>query len=171
MKLVAAVAGLLVGLLLVGAAGMWLAPRLRPATQTLAAPAGVVPDRSSGMPAPATRDPATPLRTPRSEDQRLRDAVTRQRIPFYRFLHDQFADSIEHAAEMTDVETIDLVVRKADNETILHIVQQALAPRARQYGFERARFYVRNPRGSADPYTVVAEASHDGSGRWNTFWK
>jgi hypothetical protein len=50
-------------------------------------------------------------------------------------------------------------------------VREAIAPTARQYGFERVKFYVRNPIGTVEPYRVVAESSWDGAGRWNTFMK
>ena len=95
----------------------------------------------------------------------------KKRLPFYRFLRQNYGQLIERFSVLEDYDTLDLVVTSGDERTLTGLIQNAIAPSAKQYGFRRVRFYTRNPPKSVDPFTVVAESSEDGSGRWNTFMK
>jgi hypothetical protein len=165
MKAVAAVLGALVGLLIVGI-GAYFALGLKPPWNSKNPP--VASPATGRQAAPA---PQTPISAPLSKEEQLREDLGRQRLPFYRALRENYGSIIERFSVLQDFDTLDLVVSRADEATLMALVQRAIAPTAREYGFRRVRFYTRNPPTAVDPFTVVAESSEDGSGRWNTFMK
>lgn len=165
MKAAAGLLGAVIGLLLVGLAGYLALGRKAPATAPQ--PPVSVPD--AGLSGPPT--PAAPVTAPLSREDQLREELGRKRLPFFRFLRDNYGEIIERFSVLEDFDTLDLVVKQADERTLTSIIQQAIAPSAKQYGFRRVRFYTRNPPNSVEPFKVVAESSEDGSGRWNTFMK
>jgi hypothetical protein len=164
MKAAAGVLGALIGLLLVGA-GAYLAlgrKPLSPAKNPSATPI------SSG---PSSQNQAAPITAPLGKEEELREELGRKRLPFYRFLRENYGQLIERFSVLQDFDTLDLVVTQADESVLTGLIQHAIAPQAKQYGFRRVRFYVRNAPNSVEPFTVIAESSDDGSGRWNTFMK
>ncbi len=101
----------------------------------------------------------------------MREELGRRRLPFYRFLRENYSGTVEHFGVTDALDTLDLVVNRSDDATLQGLLSNAVGPNAKEYGFTRVRFYVPNPPGSADPTTLIAEASYDGAGRWNTFKK
>ena len=168
MKAAAGLLGAVVGLLLVGLAGYFALVRktLSAAPRPPASAETTSPDMSGGAP-----HPSTPVAPPMSREEQLREELGRKRLPFYRYLRDNYGDIIERFSVLDDFDTLDLVVKQADERTLTALIQRAIAPSAKQYGFRRVRFYTRNAPTSVEPFTVVAESSEDGSGRWNTFMK
>jgi hypothetical protein len=166
MKACAGVAGVLVGLAIVVLVALVILPRLKPGAgaSTGAEPAG--PTARTGDPLPGER-----INAPKSETERMQAEIERKRIPYFRMLHDRFGDYIERASVLDDIDTLDLIVKKSDMDTIQWLVQNAVGPTAREYGFERVRFYVSNPINRTEPFSIVAESAWDGSTRWNTFLK
>lgn len=117
------------------------------------------------------RRPEKPIEAPLSRQEEIRQEFSEKRMPFYRRLRERYPDLIQHFGVTDSLDTLDLVVSKADDQTIQSILADAIGPDARQYGFRKVRFYVANPPGSIDPLNLVAESSHDDAGRWNTFRK
>ncbi len=101
----------------------------------------------------------------------MREELGQKRLPFFRFLRQNYGNIIERFSVLEDFDTLDLVIKQDDDRTMAGIIQQAIAPSAKEYGFRRVRFYTRNAPNSVEPFTIVAESSEDGSGRWNTFRK
>ncbi len=164
--------GVLVGLAIVAAAGFLLWPRLNP-SHAPAAPAvrsplepGTGTSRSTEAPRPDR-----PLEAPLNREEELRQQFSEKRIPFYRFLRKNYADVIDRFAVTEDLDALDVVVHKTDDDTLRYVVENAVGPNAKEYGFRKVRFYVANPRGSVEPVTLIAESTVDGTGRWNTFRK
>jgi hypothetical protein len=166
MKACAGAAGAVVGLVLVSLVALYLVPRLKAGSNN--SPSSTQVSAGDNR---ATGVPSERLDVPKSETERLKGEVERKRIPFFQMIHDRFGDQIERASVLDDVDTLDLVVKKGDPDTVQGLVQNAVGPTARQYGFERVRFYVSNPISKVEPYKIVAESSWDGSSRWNTFLK
>jgi len=174
MKAVAGVFGALVGLAIVAGLGFVLFshPASGPANAGSRVgrpdfdPSASATSADAGAPRPEQ-----PLSAPLSREAQLRQDLSRKRIPYFRFLHDNFGDTIEHFSVLDDLDTLDLYVSRSDNKTLMDVVQRAVAPRASEYGFRRVRFYVPNPATAATPFAIVAEATDDGSGRWSIFQK
>jgi hypothetical protein len=166
MKACAAIAGIIVGLAIVVVCGIYIVPRFQAGSGAAAVPHSDFPPKSGSSSGPGER-----IETPPSETERMKKEIERKRIPYFRMIHDKFSDKIVRASVLDDIDTLDLVVKKGDTETLQWIVQNAVGPTAREYGFERVRFYVANPLSKTEPYTIVAESSWDGSTRWNTFLK
>ena len=164
MKACAAVAGVIVGLVIVALAAFVLMGRMKPGAAPVRADNG--PAESSGPTAPSER-----INTPKSEDERMKAEIERKRLPYFKLLHDRFSEQIERAFVLDDIDTLDLIVKKGDQDTVQWLVQNAVGPTAREYGFERVRFYVDNPLNRTEPFKIVAESAWDGSTRWNTFLK
>lgn len=166
MKTCAAIVGTIVGLTIVVVTALYVVPRFSAATN----PRNVRSPKSSGEPS-VPLVPGGRLNAPESETERMKKEIERKRIPYFKKIHDEFSDKIERASVLDDIDTLDLVVKKGDLESIQWLVQNAVGPTARDYGFERVRFYVNNPINRTEPFTIVAESSWDGSTRWNTFLK
>ena len=171
MKGCAGAIGALFGLLILGAVAYWFVlPRVKPgaakppATETAGPTTEPSPDRSNPHPGEA-------IKTPPTAAEQLRADINKKRIPFFHYLHDNYSDVIESSRVLDEMETLDVVVKKADENTLTGLVSAAIAPSAKEYAFNRVRFYLRNPVGSVDPFKVVAESTYDGSGHWNTFFK
>ena len=167
MKVVAGIIGAVVGVVIVAVVAMTLIPRLRGNAAT--APGGTPAEASSANAGPPKPDQR--INAPKTREEELREELARKRVPFFRYLRQNFADQIDHSSVLDDYDTLDLVVKKTDDQTLTALLQNAVAPSAREYGFRRVRWYVRNPVGSADAFTIVAESSYDEGGRWNTFRK
>jgi hypothetical protein len=165
MKAGAAILGALAGLLIVGI-GAWIAFGRKAPALLPAAPSSTVQAADSAAP-----HAGAPVNVPLSKEEKLKEELGEKRLPFFRFLRQNYGDLIERFSVLEDYDTLDLVVRRADERTLTGLVQQAIAPSAKEYGFRRVRFYTRNAPNAVDPFTVVAESSEDGSGRWNTFMK
>jgi hypothetical protein len=165
MKACAAIAGVIVGLSIVVFAALYVIPKLQskpgsPGSGTPTSTTGGGSGLSGGR-----------IETPASDTERMKKEIDRKRIPFFRMIHDNHSDKIVRASVLDDIDTLDLVVKKGDADSVQWIVQNAVGPTAREYGFERVRFYVANPLSKTEPYSIVAESSWDGSTRWNTFLK
>lgn len=166
MKACAALAGVVIGLAAVVLVAMFLVvPRLKAGNGPHLP---VTSSASSGN--PQFGPPPERIEMPKSDIEKMRQDIDRKRIPFFHMINEQFSGEIDHAAVLKDVDTLDLVIKKDTQEAIMAIIQSAVAPTARDYGFTRVRFYVRNPVGSVEPYRVIAESSWDAN-RWNTFLK
>jgi hypothetical protein len=168
MKALAGVMGALIGLLLVGVGGYFALVRKPPPPKQTVSQTG--PDKSLSDPS-ATPHPDKPVNAPVSREEQLKDELGEKRLPFFRFLRQNYGNIIERSSVLDDYDTLDLVVTKQDDATLQGVIQQAIAPSAKQYGFRRVRFYTRNAPNAIEPFTVIAESSEDGSGRWNTFRK
>jgi hypothetical protein len=167
MKAAAAILGALAGLLIVGLGAYFVfGLKNRPAVPTANVPPAQAADTGPGTP-----HPGVAVDVPLSREEKLRDELNAKRLPLYRYLRQNYGDLIERFSVLEDYDTLDLVVKQADEKTLTALVQQAIAPSAKEYGFRRVRFYTRNAPNAVDPFTVVAESSEDGSGRWNTFMK
>lgn len=168
MKVVAGVVGGLVGVLIVVVIAMTVIPRLRghAGVPGPTAEAATGTNTSSGPP-----KPDQPLNAPKTREEQLRQDLAQKRVPFFKYLRQNFSDQIDHFSVLDDYDTLDLVVNKSDDQTISTLLQNAIGPSAREYGFRRVRWYTKNAVGSIEPYTIVAESSYDEGGRWNTFRK
>jgi hypothetical protein len=153
-KIVAAILGVLV----VGGITAFLIPRLSrsPSRPVAHADGGgfALPDKQ--------------IEAPRGREEQLKEELTEKRLPFFRELRQQYGDSIEFRV-LGDPDTLDIVVEKADTESLQSLVSNAISPSARRFGFRRVKFYTRNPRGSVEPIELRAEASYDDAGHWNLF--
>jgi len=162
-----------VGVTLVLLAALVAAPRF------LAGPSGPSGSRSAdaadvygedaGPLAPPRPD--RPIDAPLTREELARAELNRKRLPFYRFLRERFGDLIQHFAVTDEPDTLDVVLSRADDDALQTVLQQAVGPSARQYGFRHVRFHIMNPPGEAEPLALIAEASCDESGRWTTFRK
>lgn len=115
--------------------------------------------------------PDRPLNTPQTKEEEVREEYARRRLPYYKFLKDNYSDIVKNFAVTENLDTLDLEVTKTDDETLANIISNAVSPTAKQYGFRKVRFYVPNPSNSVQPVTLVAESTYDDAGRWNTFKK
>src|SRR2546423_512447 len=150
------VLAVLLGFGAVGAAAYFL---LRPAAPgsaasrptTAQAPPGFEssPARSS---APPTLD--KPILAPLSQEEEIREAMGRKRIPYYKFLRNNYSEVVRHFAVTDNLDTLDLEVARSDNAMLQTILSNAVAPYARQYGFRKVRFYTANPPRSVQPVTL-----------------
>lgn len=158
-----------IGLLIVAALTLLLWPRLAPgrirAGDALPAPSRAAPGVTEAP------QPERPLEAPRSREEQIREELSQKRLPFYRFLRQNYADLIDRFAVIEALDTLDLVVTRDDDETLNLLVRDVVAPTAREYGFRKIRFLVRNPEDSVEPFRLIAESTDDGSGQWNTFRK
>jgi hypothetical protein len=155
----------LVGLLAVALGALYLVPRLRAAAGSPVSVGPAATGRDGFAPPSERIDP------PLSDTDRMRKEIDRQRVPFFHMIHEKYGDQVERASVINAIDTLDLVIKSEDPQNIQWIVQQAIGPTARQYGFEKVKFYVRNPVGTVEPFRVVAESAWDGASRWNTFLK
>lgn len=140
-----------------------------------------LPEHSRRAPDPAARQddrrttealrPDSRLEAPLSPEEQRRQELSEKRLPFYRYLRQNFSQFIERFAVTENLDTLDLVVTRDEDEMLNGLVREAVSPQAREYGFRRVRFYVRTAPGSSDPYRLVAESSCDDTGRWITFRK
>jgi hypothetical protein len=171
MKALAGWTGMLVGLLIVGGIAYLARPYLMPGRSPAPAPnAGSAASAGSSGQTGAPQ-PDHPVAIPSTEEERLREELFKQRVPYFKFLTEKYAGVIERFSVPDDHRTLDLVVTRPDETAITGLVEQAVAPSARQYGFRRVRFFMHSPAGSTESLTLVAETTCDGSGRWNTFMK
>jgi hypothetical protein len=115
--------------------------------------------------------PDRPLNAPQTKEEQVREEFARKRLPFYKFLRDNYSAVIRNFAITESIDTLDLEVTKSDSDTLSNIISNAVSPTAKEYGFRKVRFYVANPPNSVQPVTLVAESTYDDAGRWNTFMK
>ena len=144
-------------------------------------PLPTAPSPGSSQPAPSTPDgsqtiggprPDRPLNAPLPKDEETREEFARRRLPYYKFLKDNYSGLIKSFAVTENLDTLDLEVAKSDDETLRTIISYAVSPTAKQYGFRKVRFYVPNSPNSVQPVTLVAESTFDeAAGKWNTFQK
>ena len=164
MKVVAA----LLGIAVVAGIGFVLIPRGARGPGQTAVASGIEPEAVRT----ARQGPVVPgrqIEAPLSKEEEVRLELSDKRLPFFRNLRERFADTVQHFGVTGDPDTLDLVVEKADNETLQYLITQAVSPTGRQYGFRRVRFFTRNPVGSVEPLNLVAESSYNDAGRWDTF--
>jgi len=134
-------------------------------------------NNSSGYGAAGSTDPGAipkpnqPLESPRSREEETRQEFSRKRLPFYKFLRDNFADVIQRFAVTESIDTLDVQVAKDDDKILHRIISEAVGPGAKEYGFRKVRFYVANAKTAVQPVTLIAESALDESGQWNTFKK
>jgi len=132
-------------------------------------PAPTAPPAGSARSADA--GPPSSIEAPLPAEEETRRNLDRRRLPFYRLLRDQYADVVLRFGVTGDLDTLDLVVTQADDATVNGLISSVVAPNAKAYGFRRVRFFVRSPRESVDPLTLVAEASQSDAGVWTTWRK
>ncbi len=172
MKALAGLLGAVIGLLLVAGGGYFLLrPKPSPGLPATPTKSQSTSSASSAASSSAVPHPDKPVSAPLSREDQMREELGQKRLPFYRFLRQNYGNIIERFSVLEDFDTLDLVVKQDDDRTMAGIIQQAIAPSAKEYGFRRVRFYTRNAPNAVEPFTVVAESSEDGSGRWNTFRK
>ena len=162
------IAGVLAGLIITAAVVYFLF--LKPKTATGAAPSSnsIASDTSGDGFAPK---PNQPIESPRTKQDEIRQEFSQKRLPFYRFLRNNFADAIIHFGVTESIDTLDVQIAKDDDAIMKRVVSEAVGPSAKEYGFRKVRFYVANPKGSVQPVTLIAESALDDSGNWNTFKK
>lgn len=164
--------GVLLGLLLVGVMAWLLMPRLlRRADSPPNAPAARMPGQIT-----EARQTEKVVETPLSDDEKMREDLIQKRLPYYQELRQQFADVLvplpnERTAPKDALDTLELIVTQEEDAALLRLMQDAITPQARRYGFRRVQFYVRNPSSDPQPRHLIAEASEDGAGHWNLFRK
>jgi hypothetical protein len=158
--------GAICGLLIVGVAAYFL---LRPASpaSVRAAPGGTGQSGNGTQ----LRTPDQAIHAPLTHEDEIREELGNKRLPFYRFLREKFGEQIQHFGVTEQLDTLDLQVATADDQTIKYILENAVTPTAKQYGFKKVRFYIPNPPSLSEPMTLVAESTDDGSGQWTTFKK
>ena len=162
------VSGAIAGLLIVGVVGFLLYPRIAgPAAPPANARTGASAPESNGQPP----SPNRPLDAPRTAEEDVREDYSRKRLPFFRFLRENYGQVIQRFAVTESIDTLDLQVTVTDDESLRRIVSEAVSPTAKQYGFRKVRLFVANPPGNPDPVALIAESTFDDAGRWNTFRK
>jgi hypothetical protein len=114
--------------------------------------------------------PERAIRAPRTVEEEVREQLSEKRLPYFRQLRRDFPDLILRFGVTEAPDTLDLVIARDDNELIQRVVQYAVSPNARDYGFRRVNIYVPAPEGALDPFVKVAEATVDDAGNWRT-WK
>lgn len=162
------VAAVLLGLLIVGAATFLL---VRPQGHGGATVAPSATPTESGQDSGQAPRPSQPLDAPLSREDEVRQQFAAKRIPFFRYLHDNWGGVVTHFAVTEEIDTLDLVVSKTDDETLRQVVENAVSPTAKEYGFRRIRFYKLNSPESVKAATLIAESTYDDAGHWNTFRK
>jgi hypothetical protein len=115
--------------------------------------------------------PEHPLYVPRSREEEVREKLAEKRLPYFRYLRLNYGGIISQFAVRERLDTLDLVVKQDDDETLRLLIQQAIAPSAQPYGFRKVRFFVRNPITSVEPLSLVAESTLNEQGLWITFRK
>ncbi len=175
MKYIGGLISGLIAIAIVVVVGFWIVPKHKSAldasNDSSASEKPIASPQANNNDIQSPISPDKKISVPSTESQRLRDEIGKKRIPFFHMLSDKFSDIITRSSVLDDIETLDLVIAKPDNVTVLGIVQNAIQPTARDYGFTRVRFYVRNETAAIDPFRVVAETTFDGTSHWNTFWK
>ena len=167
MKAAGAIAGLLIGAIFAYFLfGRKQIPSAVPSSSDRSVSGSLDSSASSGPP-----KPDRPINAPLTREEEIRQEFSRKRLPFYKFLRDNYSELIKNFAVTESVDTLDLEVTKSDSETLANIISNAVSPTAKQYGFRKVRFYVPNPPNSVQPVTLVAESTYDDAGRWNTFMK
>src|SRR5579862_4447078 len=168
MKALAGFLGAAVGLLIVAVLGLLVfrhnvgAGSLGKGTGQASPPA---PSDSSAPPKPDSA-----IRAPLSREQQLVADLDRQRTPYYHYLVQNYSDKIQRFWVREEYDTLDLVVNQTDDAALSDLIQRAVAPSAKDYGFRRVRFYSET-QDSIHPYQLIAEATPDEVGRWNIFRK
>src|ERR1044071_9726509 len=61
--------------------------------------------------------PEKQIDTPRAREEELREDLSEKRLPFFRDLRKQYGDSIQFAV-LGDPDTLDVVLEKADSESV-----------------------------------------------------
>jgi hypothetical protein len=161
--------GAVVGILIVLIGFLLLAPRFRGAPPAPAMSDGGEPAAQAVSSQPPAPDRSVDL--PDTPDQKIRDEVLRQRLPFFQFLRTNYAKEISSFGVTDALDTLDLVVTDPDPQAVQNLIARAVSPTAARYGIHRVRIYIANPPNSLQPLTLVAESTYDGAGRWNTFLK
>ncbi len=165
------IAAVMLGLAVVALIAWFLLPYALP-EHGRRAPAPAAPSaRQDDRPTTEAPRPDSRLEAPLSPEERRRQELSEKRLPFYRYLRQNFSQYIERFAVTENLDTLDLVVTREEDDILNGLVREAVSPQAREYGFRRVRFYVRAAPGSVDPYRLVAESSCDDTGRWITFRK
>src|SRR5437763_15387006 len=109
-------AGALAGLLIAGFAAYLIFAR-KPAapvnctngsSQTTSA-------NSDGSPTIGGPKPAHPLNAPQTKEEETREEYARRRLPYYKFLKDNYSDIIKNFAVTENLDTLDLEVTKTDD--------------------------------------------------------
>lgn len=163
------VVAVLLGVALAGVVAWVVWPRaLGRAPRPEAGSSAQAPYSSSEPPGPVRLERA--IRAPRTVEEEVREQLSEKRLPYFRQLRRDFPDLILRFGVTEAPDTLDLVIARDDNELIQRVVQYAVSPNARDYGFRRVNIYVPAPEGALDPFVKVAEATVDDAGNWRT-WK
>src|SRR5262249_4708691 len=145
-------AGALVGLLIAGFAAYFIFAH-KPASKSNAADGSFQTSSTSseGGASFGGPKPDRPLTAPHTDAEEKREEYARRRLPYYKYLRENWSELIKNFAVTEDLDTLDLEVNKTDSETLSRIVSEAVSPTAKQYGFRKVRFYVPNPTNSVQP--------------------
>ena len=139
--------------------------------KTAGAPAGNSPLFGGSVDTSTPPKPGRPMESPLTRQEEIRQEFSQKRLPYYKFLNDNFSDVIVHFGVTESIDTLDVQIAKDDDAIMKRVVSEAVGPSAKEYGFRKVRFYVANPKTSVTPVTLIAESALDGSGNWNTFKK
>ncbi|MGC8668568.1 MAG: hypothetical protein ACP5VE_10695 [Chthonomonadales bacterium] len=157
-------AAVILGVALVASAGWLVVPRL-----LRSAPPGGAKPQSALFGAPLKR--SQPLEPPQTREEEVRRRFTRERLPLFRYIQEQYGSVVTGIAEGEELDTLEITLARGDAETLQRVMTGALIPYGREYGFRYVRFYIPSPPGSPDPRTLIAEASCNDEGRWTLFPK
>src|SRR2546422_1605783 len=111
------VLAVLLGFGVVGAVAYFL---LRPASPSVKPPAAQTSPGFESGPARSTAPPTLdkPIQAPLSQEDEVREAMGRKRIPYYKFLRDNYSEVVRHFVVTDNLDTLDLEIARADNDTL-----------------------------------------------------
>lgn len=127
------------------------------------------PTSSSGL--AEAPQPSRPLYVPRTREEKVREKLAEERLPYFRYLRRNYAGIIEQFAVRERLDTLDLVIAHDDDETLRALIHSAIAPSAKLYGFRKVRFFTRKSEPAVEPLLLIAEATRDDGREWNIFRK
>ena len=162
--------GAIVGILVVGIVGaLLLIPRFR--SEARSVPPSATRESEPEFDGNRPPMPARSVELPTTPAQKVREDLTRERLPFFQHLRNNYGKQISSFGVTDTIDTLDIVVTDPDTNMIQSLIGQAISPTADRYGFRKVRVYIANPPGALEPLKLVAESTYDGAGRWNTFLK
>jgi hypothetical protein len=100
--------------------------------------------------------PNQPIESPRTREDETRQEFSRKRLPFYKFLRDNFAEVIQHFAVTESIDTLDVQVAK-DDDKILHRILSEAVQDGRPAGHLDRRIRPRRERS----VEYIQEVSHE----------
>jgi hypothetical protein len=113
-----------------------------------------------------------PVEPPRTTEQREKEDIEARRGPYYSWIKRTLGDRLDGwQPAHDDPATLELYLMRNDPRMITRLLEVAVQPYARQYGFVHVRLFLPNPPGSVDRYRLYAEANPDENGAWHAFIK